>query len=122
MDRSIARWVLLSALLLGVVGMHHLTDHPTSTGHPGSHAMHTTEPAALTVDTEVPKEPVPAHDLLHLCLAVLGAALGLGMLWLVLGTAVTTAPARRSSGVVVALAPRAPPPGRLLLTLCVSRR
>jgi hypothetical protein len=50
------RWLLLSLLLLGVVSM------------PGPDPMH---------QPEDPASPSPLHDLQHLCMAVLGAILGL---------------------------------------------
>lgn len=68
------RWLLLCLLLLGVVSMHHFV--ATSDQHP---AM----AVEMTVPDHVPESP--AHDLIHLCLAVLGAVAGLLLLVLLLG-------------------------------------
>ncbi|WP_051386297.1 hypothetical protein [Actinokineospora inagensis] len=109
MAKSIARWALLCAVLLGVVGMHHMT---------------TSDPVmsvAVSVDgPSVDADAMAGHDLLHLCLAVLVAAVGLVVLWLLLVTGSAAVPGTRSSRFVTT--PRAPPPGRLLVSLCVSRR
>ncbi|GAA3057926.1 DUF6153 family protein [Actinokineospora globicatena] len=120
MGRSIARWVLLSALLLGVVGMHHLTGEPGPTDHPVSHAAHM-PPAEQDTTGDAPHEPMSSHDLLHLCLAVLAAAAGLGLVWLLLSVVVVTKPVGHSRPLAIVTAPRAPPVD-LLLSLCVSRR
>ncbi|SDN35025.1 hypothetical protein SAMN04488074_1512 [Lentzea albidocapillata subsp. violacea] len=111
------QWVLLCALFLGVVGMHHVSvsndmSHgsvPTSAHHPPP----SEDPA-----------PQPMHEMLHLCVAVLGAVVSLLLLgWLLLRTV------RPIAGHVLASAawPRAPgrPPPRggrdLLGSLCVLR-
>ncbi|WP_051772635.1 lipase chaperone [Saccharothrix sp. NRRL B-16314] len=96
------QWLLVSALAIAVVGMHHLSGHDA--GHSaGMTAVVAVEPVAVEccADHVGMTEPLPAmstasampmadltpsmpepsgHDLLHLCLAVLVAALGLGVL------------------------------------------
>jgi hypothetical protein len=72
------RWLLLSLLLLGVVSMHHFVPADahgpatvaatTMADMPGPDPMH---------QPEDPASPSPLHDLQHLCMAVLGAILGL---------------------------------------------
>lgn len=72
------RWLLLCLLLLGVVGMHHFVA-----------AEHHHETMAVEMPMPAPDPghapESPAHDLIHLCLAVLGAVAGLLLLVLLLG-------------------------------------
>ncbi|RZQ62545.1 hypothetical protein EWH70_19490 [Amycolatopsis suaedae] len=119
--------MLLCALVLGVIGMHHVAgtggEHGASAGH------------AVVTDLPMPghdpgqNDPgAPAgseHDALHLCLAVLG----------LLGTALLVLALLRGERAPVVTLPRPPgrfrgPPGgrppdrrgRIVLTsLCVSR-
>ena len=139
---TLVRWVLLCALALGVLGMHHLS----GLGH-GSAAEHAPAAAAVQADTP-PLDTVPAHaapqrhccpdptattpstpghdgehDLLaHLCLAVLVAAFTIGLLILLRRTRRGPAPpahlAVSGSGY-----PRPPPPPTSirLASLCVLR-
>ncbi len=113
------QWILLCALFLGVVGMHHVN---VSNGMSLAHgSMSTSAHHAPPSEDPVPQ---PMHEMLHLCVAVLCAVVSLLLLvWLLLRTA------RPPTGHVLASAawPRAPerlPPrgGRDLLgSLCVSR-
>jgi hypothetical protein len=118
------RWAFLVALALGIVGMHHLA----MPGGEPQHAGHATAVAVASVAAD------PAccdnmaghgmHDLLHLCLAVLGAAVGLLLSWLLLRRGTTTA-SSRSRTALAALAgrdrPRAHRPSTSLSSLCVLR-
>ncbi len=120
------RWLLLCALVLGVILMHH-----TGTGSPGhdgstGHAVSAVSAAVSTAQAEPPADghPAPGHagDLLHLCLAVLFAAAGLVLTWWLLARAEGPAPVAR--GRTVKAPARAPPPrsGRAILHLaCVLR-
>ncbi|MER5265230.1 hypothetical protein ABTZ99_24445 [Actinosynnema sp. NPDC002837] len=113
-------WALVWAVAFAVVGMHHLGTH---------------EQAAVTVTAvadccahgaseEHAPGPVQQHDLLHLCLAILVAGLGLLLAVLVLlrrGVLV-----RLTSATTRSARPRSPPPRpggapALLATLCVLR-
>lgn len=131
--------VLVTGLLLGLVGMHHLSVAPLS-GAPHSAASpqaaspsdaHGGPVAAASHPVAAPLDgPVPPHEdgghgseVLHLCLAVLTA-----LAILVVSTAVWRLPrpltaARRGGVSRRRTAPRAPPPrapARLAL-LCVLR-
>ncbi|MFI7679048.1 hypothetical protein [Actinophytocola sp. NPDC049390] len=105
-----ARWLLLCVLAFGLIGMHHLgwMSHPCGTP---AEPMSSTSvlmpddvmaPAAPSAGQPDPSAGHRTHhgvdDLLHLCLAVLVAALALVGLW---------AHARRSAG---NLADEQPPP------------
>jgi hypothetical protein len=77
----LARWLLLGAVVLGVVTMHHVPAPDcamagVSITH-ASHAVETAAPAGMDG---------PAHSMLHVCLAVLLAAAGLllavALVWL----------------------------------------
>jgi hypothetical protein len=93
-----ARWVstgrrglLLCALALAVLGMHHVAF--------GQHeSPHETHGAVITMSTSPSDDTGPdtGHDLMHLCLAVLSAAGGLLLAWLVVmvGTRAHAAPGR----------------------------
>lgn len=117
--RTVTQWLLLCALFLGVVGMHHVTtESSTFSGHStvsaGSH------------DQPAPDEPAPSptHDLLHLCVAILSAVASLLLLaWLLLRVARLLADRTRPTS-AWPRAPDHPPPvgGRdLLSSLCVLR-
>lgn len=122
------RWervLLLIAVLLGVVTMHAtVAPGPQDTTTP---AM--THPAMAAVPetpgVEHPPDPMPAsHELLHLCLAVLAAAIALG-----LAAVAVTILTRRDHHMadpwpreVVLVPPRPPPRTAIRLAqLCVLR-
>jgi hypothetical protein len=112
------RWLLLCLLLLGVVSMHHFV--PPTHHEPAAIASMAMDPTP----THHPDSPAPspAHDLLHLCMAVLGAALGLLLLVLLLLT-----PVWRTRTVALQRLIQRPnePPGlsgrALLSSVCVLR-
>lgn len=112
--RNVLGWVLLG-LLVGLVGMHHVVTDPSA--H---------EPAVIA-HAGMSGEPAPApsehNDLLHLCLAIMTAAVVVTAALLARRTAgeIRTPPSSvrpnpRSAG-------RAPPPPvpRRLALLCVLR-
>ncbi|MFB9386932.1 DUF6153 family protein [Pseudonocardia petroleophila] len=116
--RAVLLGVLVAGLFVGLVGMHHLSVTPDSTG----------VSAVAMVESDM--DPGPAHSgedhesaLLHLCLAVLTAVavvLVSAVLWRRSDFAPVAPRAGRSG---VRPAPRAPPatsPARLAL-LCVLR-
>ncbi|MEU4445269.1 hypothetical protein AB0K14_23175 [Actinosynnema sp. NPDC050801] len=120
-----SRWALVWAVAFAVVGMHHL-----GTQEPAAHAV-TASAAVTPVDCctdDASEEHAPAptgqHDLLHLCLAILGVALGLTLaVFAVRGRVVTGHPGSPSTR---AVRPRPPPPRpggapTLLARLCVLR-
>ncbi|MBP2330697.1 hypothetical protein JOF56_011082 [Kibdelosporangium banguiense] len=84
--RTGPRWLLLCLLLFGVVSMHHFV---TSEAHHQSSGMTMDAPASAPAQHE-PEQPAPSpkHDLLHLCLAVMGAIAGLLLLGLLLAMAI----------------------------------
>jgi hypothetical protein len=117
--RTATQWLLLCVLFLGVVGMHHVAmSDDTISGHSMASATSHHGPA--------PEEPAPspAHDMLHLCVAVLcvvGSVLLLALL--MLRAARPIANWMRSTS-VWPRAPEQPPPigGRdLLSSVCVLR-
>lgn len=66
------RWLVAALLLLGLTGMHHLP-----TGQPGgmhSAAVGCCEVVGTDHEPHPGGEPKPAHDLVHLCMAVIAAA------------------------------------------------
>lgn len=114
------QWVLLCVLFLGVVGMHHVNvSNDMSLAH-GSmstsahHAPPSEDPA-----------PLPMHEMLHLCVAVLCAAVSLLLLaWLLLLRTERPIAGRILASAAWPRAPDRPPPrgGRdLLSSLCVLR-
>ncbi|NUT94324.1 MAG: hypothetical protein HOY78_20110 [Saccharothrix sp.] len=115
MFARVLRWVLVWAVALSVIGMHHVGTQPSSS-HP-----------TVTVTDCRPPDTTSEHsptrhgeqDLLHLCLAILGAALAL-ILALVAWRG--TPPAQR---VPTSTTPLRPPRTRgapaLLANLCVLR-
>ncbi|GGM89961.1 hypothetical protein GCM10011609_28540 [Lentzea pudingi] len=115
-----AQWALFCLLVLGVVGMHHVN---VGTETPGEHASAAASPHG---DHQAPDEPepTPAHDMLHMCMAILCAVasfllLGWLLLHLIRPSDEPAAPAPAWSR-----APARPPPryGRWLLnSLCVLR-
>lgn len=115
--------VVVTGLLMGLVGMHHLSvASEASTAVPAS--SHMSDPGTPSDRQESPHDG-GGHDsgLLHLCLAILAAVAVLvasGVLWR-LSRPVTKARRVGTSG--LRTAPRAPPPtapARLAL-LCVLR-
>jgi hypothetical protein len=120
--------LLLCALALCVVAMHHVSMARSPEGASVMHAMPTAQvEAAAVVDTgsgeHHPGMPDGAHNLLHLCLAVVSAAVALFLALAALGRS-------RPVEVAVPASPRGSPyperppdrRGRLILTsLCVLR-
>jgi hypothetical protein len=128
---------LLCALALGIVGMHHLPTSDdmmrgavptvasavlTSTSHDMPGYIETLPSPAVG---QHPTAPMPSHDLMHLCLAVMCAVgFALAALWLLLRVARSATPSGSSSIPRRARAPDRPPDrhGRLLLTaFCILR-
>lgn len=121
------RWVPLILLVLGVVLMHHVPAHSAS--HHGPSAAHTSvdagpgehNMAAEAARAVIEAPPMPAHDPLHLCLAILA---GLAVLLLpLLGNTIRHAPSPAGAAAIpVRSRPRAPPSvPRRLAELCVLR-
>jgi len=117
--RAVTQWLLLCALFLGVVGMHHVAANgEMASGH---------DMTQVTAHHEhSPEEPAPSpeHDMLHLCVAVLCAVVSLLLLaWLLVRT--TSQRTGRALGSSAwSRAPDRPPPvgGRALLSsVCVLR-
>jgi hypothetical protein len=79
----VVQWLLAALLLLGLTGMHHL---PTAeAGVTLSHAVGCCEVIGADHEPHRRGEPTPAHDLVHLCSAVIVAAsVALLVLWLLL--------------------------------------
>ena len=112
---GLRRWLLLGVLAFALVGMHHVPmapcePHVAVVSHGGEQA-----------DTQQCHTPGGGHDLLHLCLMVLGFVAGIALAWLLL--AVTGVPAALKRQVRAASRWRPPRlAGRSLLTsVCVSR-
>jgi hypothetical protein len=112
---GLRRWLLLGVLAFALVGMHHVPTalcepHVAVVSHDGEQA-----------DPQQCHTPGGGHDLLHLCLMVLGFVAGIALAWLLLAVTGGTAALKR----LVRAAGRARPPrlaGRSLLTsVCVSR-
>jgi hypothetical protein len=83
-----ARWLLLCVLAFGLVGMHHLgwMSHTSGTPVQVTSIVHGSMPHTPSMPDQ--QDATPGHgthhdtgDLLHLCLAVLAAALMLAGLW-----------------------------------------
>jgi hypothetical protein len=128
---------LLCALALGIVGMHHLTTTDDTMGAAAPTVVATMMPpaphdmpgavedvASLPIEQH-PTAPMPSHDLMHLCLAVMCAVgFALAALWLLLRI---LRRGDQSNAPITSGPPRAPdrPPdrrGRLLLaSLCILR-
>lgn len=118
-----SQWALVWAVAFAVVGMHHLGAH-----EPGTHEQTAVATVADCCAHGASEEPGPGpmqqHDLLHLCLAILAAGVGLALALLAFfrgGFVVRlTSVAKRSAR------PRSPPPRpggapARLATLCVLR-
>jgi hypothetical protein len=89
MGRRTRQVLLLCALALSVIGMHHVPMSPHVTMSVAAHTAPTPEamtPTAVAVPAVQPADDSgtgTGHDLLHLCLVVLGATGGLLFLaWL----------------------------------------
>ncbi len=115
------RWLLLCVVALGLVGMHHVI---AGAGHGGTH-----ETAAVAMADPCCAD-TPAHDGgsehsgLHLCLAVLAAAVLLIVTWLLVRrgrTMVTWKSPPRGGSVSGRDPPRWRPVPERLSFLCVSR-
>lgn len=122
---KVRRILLLFALALGVVAMHHV-GMANAAGGPASHAMADLAPTAATGSGSAehhPGLPGGLHDVLHLCLAVLCAA-GALLLTVVLFLAVSWYATKfsRARGSRGSPGRGRPPDGRSILTsLCVLR-
>jgi hypothetical protein len=131
--RQVRHVLLLCALALGVLGMHHLAPPPDGMSHGPCHETHATHtgthtgtaagmPVAFPL-TSADSGTGAGHGPLHLCMAVLGASVFLLLAWMLLAV---SAGFRASSTEI-----RAPgwrgrrarrPAGRSLLTsVCVWR-
>lgn len=115
------RWLLIVALAIGLVGMHHLPSEAHAAGghHPTTHAS-----------SHNPATPGAAHGCCggelamgHPCQAVLPSD-GLPLVGAVaFAVLAAVSPTLALSGTPTAHPPRGPPSGAaLLLRLCVSRR
>ena len=132
MGRRTWQFLLLCALSLSVIGMHHvpLSPHcaPGVSMSAGTHAGSTsvseaTGPAVATMPDAQPSSG-PGHDMLHLCLAVRWAASGLLILaWLLLavGTGATNLAATRLLWTRRVWRPPGAAGRSLLTSLCVLR-
>lgn len=115
--RALLLAVVVTGLLLGLIGMHHLAGGPAA-------ATHLSGPVA-PADPMGPDGPGPGHDtgLLHLCLAILTAVAVLVVSAVAWSRPAPATGPRRFGTSRLCTAPRAPPPtapARLAL-LCVLR-
>lgn len=121
-QRTAAQWALLCLLVLGVIGMHHVN---AGADVPGGHAgiAATTSSHGDHHAPDAP-EPAPAHDMSHMCMAILCAVVSLLLLgWLLLRLSRPSHDAAASTP-AWPRAPARPPPlaGRgLLNSLCLLR-
>ena len=110
------RWLLVCVLFVGVVGMHHLAMSGIT---PDSHMT-----AAATQGEHEPERPSQSHDMLNMCLAVLGTVIPLLLLVLLRRDLSPPAERRAHPSAAWPRAPsRAPPAGgrTLLSAVCVLR-
>lgn len=116
-----ARWLLLCVVALGLVGMHHVT---AESGHGGMHEVASVSLEAPCCQESPSDIPAPAHDALHLCLAVLAAAFLLIVTWLLVRSGRLTVAWKSSPG-SGSPSGRDPPRWRTvperLASLCVMR-
>lgn len=114
------QWILLCVLFLGVVGMHHV--NVTDDMSPAHGSISVSEHGGPHPDEPAPE---PAHEMLHLCVAVLSAVASLLLLaWLLSLSTRRSVPVRVRATDVWPRTPERPPPrgGRDLLdSLCVLR-
>lgn len=117
---KVQRVLLLFALALGVVAMHHV-GMADAAGGTAIHAMADPGPQAATGPGD--HDPGGRHEILHLCLAVLGAAGALLLtVVLFLGVSWRTTTFLRTTGSRGPPGRARPPDGRSILTsLCVLR-
>lgn len=114
------RWLLLCVVALGLVGMHHVI---AETGHGAGHetsAVAMADPCC----PDTPSHDDGGHSGLHLCLAVLAAAVLLIVTWLLVrsGRTVVTWRSRRGGGSATGRdPPRWRPVPERLSFLCVLR-
>ncbi|HEX6354873.1 hypothetical protein [Actinophytocola sp.] len=112
-DRGVRlrQWLLLAALAFALVGMHHVPSAPC-----GPHV----EVTSHTLEQEQHcHTPEGGHDLLHLCLMVLGAVAGVLLVWLLL--AITGSPRTPTRRVRARARPRGLAGRALLTSVCVLR-
>lgn len=76
MASRVRQILLLCALTLSVLGMHHVALPPHETGHSAMAEAAMTAPASadMTTVAQPSGDSGTGHDLLHLCLVVLSAA------------------------------------------------
>ncbi|MFI9453284.1 DUF6153 family protein [Amycolatopsis sp. NPDC052450] len=113
------RWLLLCVVALGLVGMHHVV---AESGHDAGHsAVAMADPCCA----DTPSHDDGGHKGLHLCLAVLAAAVLLIVTWLLVRngrTAGATWKSRRGGGSASGRdPPRWRPVPERLSFLCVLR-
>ena len=120
-----SQWALVWAVAFALVGMHHLgTQEPDAHPTTVSAAASVLDCCAHDASQEHAPNPAGQHDMLHLCLAILCAALSLALaLFAMSRRTVTERLGTRSTG---AVRPRAPPPRpggapARLAQLCVLR-
>ena len=114
---TVTRWLLVCALFVGVVGMHHVA---MSSAMP---ATHVSMSADVHGEQHDPEEPSQSHDMLNMCLAVMGAVSLLFLIWLLVRVVSIVAKNTRAPS-AWPRAPAHPPPigGRALLSsMCVLR-
>ena len=115
-----SQWALVWAVAFAVVGMHHLGTHEQT----AVAVTAVVDCCAHGASEEHAPGPAHQHDLLHLCLAILAAGLGLALA--VLASLRRGSVVRITSVTTRAARPRSPPPRpggapALLATLCVLR-
>lgn len=127
--KTVSRLLVLAALLLGIVLMHHVAGAGHADGHSPAHetaaASHAGAAAGAEGHESKPSPSSSGHGLAHLCLAVLTVAVLALVGRVLLGRLPVLA--RRARDVVVTVRTRLvrPPPrpygSALLTSLCVSR-
>lgn len=110
------KWLLLCVLAFALVGMHHIPAAPCD-----PHVAATSHAAEQPEPEQPCHTPESGHDLLHLCLMVLGFVAGIALAWLLL--AITGAASTLAHHTRVMTRWRPPKlAGRSLLTsVCVLR-
>ncbi|ONI80092.1 hypothetical protein ALI22I_42450 [Saccharothrix sp. ALI-22-I] len=112
------------AVAFAVVGMHHLGTQELAVHPTAASAAVTMADCCADASEEHDQDPAGQHDMLHLCLAILAAALGLALALLAIRR--RRLPERFQSFTTRATRPRSPPPrpggtSALLANLCVLR-